>query len=113
PTFRPEPAVLDTAVPAHGWARVTYRLLPTERGNSAFGTAPVAAPGSPGLAGRDRPTPPGGGGQVSPNRSRWPAHGALGRPPPGPAATGPAGCGGPVGSLATIATIPRMTTTGT
>ena len=34
--FRAEPALLRATVPPHGWARLSYRLFPTERGNFAF-----------------------------------------------------------------------------
>src|SRR5262249_20262129 len=36
--FRVNPPVLEAVVPAHGWARLTYRLLPTERGNFSLGS---------------------------------------------------------------------------
>src|SRR5262245_37409667 len=35
--FRAEPALLDAVVPGRGWVRLTYHLLPTERGNFTFG----------------------------------------------------------------------------
>jgi uncharacterized protein (DUF58 family) len=67
PTFRAEPAVLDAVVPGHGWARVAYRLLPTERGNFAFGKVAVRCRGPLGLARADRTLPAGEAVQVYPN----------------------------------------------
>jgi uncharacterized protein (DUF58 family) len=52
--FRAEPAVLRTSVPAHGRARLTYHLLPTERGNFSFGDVAVRCRGPLGLALVDR-----------------------------------------------------------
>jgi uncharacterized protein (DUF58 family) len=37
PGFRVEPPMLETTVPARGWVRLVYRLLPTARGNFQFG----------------------------------------------------------------------------
>jgi uncharacterized protein (DUF58 family) len=52
--FRAEPAVLQATVPAHGWARLAYRLLPTERGNFSFGDVALRCRGPLGLAAVDR-----------------------------------------------------------
>src|SRR5262249_28363312 len=38
PAFRAEPNLLPATVPPHGWVRLAYRLLPTERGNFSFGS---------------------------------------------------------------------------
>jgi uncharacterized protein (DUF58 family) len=54
PAFRAEPALLDATVPRHGWARLTYRLLPIERGNFSFGDVAVRCRGPLGLARVDR-----------------------------------------------------------
>ena len=54
PGFRAEPPLHDATIPAHGWARLTYRLLPTERGNFSFGDAAVRCRGPLGLACVDR-----------------------------------------------------------
>ena len=50
PDFRAEPAVLSGRVPAHGRARLAYRLLPTERGNLDFGNIYLRCQGPLGLA---------------------------------------------------------------
>src|SRR5438132_4141523 len=52
--FPTEPALLRATVPPHGWARLSYRLLPTERGNFAFGNIYVRVRGPLGLAWADR-----------------------------------------------------------
>jgi uncharacterized protein (DUF58 family) len=52
--FRAEPALLKAIVPPHGWARLTYRLLPTDRGNFDFGSIYVRCRGPLGLAWVDR-----------------------------------------------------------
>ncbi len=67
PSFRAEPPLLDADVPAHGWARLRYRLLPTERGNFAFGDVAVRCRGPLGLACVDRLLPAAEGVQVYPN----------------------------------------------
>jgi uncharacterized protein (DUF58 family) len=67
PAFRAEPALLDVRVPARGWARVAYRLLPTERGNFAFGDVAVRVRGPLGLARCDRALPAAEEVQVYPN----------------------------------------------
>jgi uncharacterized protein (DUF58 family) len=67
PSFRAEPPLLDATVPAHGWTRLTYRLLPTERGNFAFGDVAVRCRGPLGLARVDRLLPAAENVQVYPN----------------------------------------------
>ncbi|MHB1425627.1 MAG: DUF58 domain-containing protein [Gemmataceae bacterium] len=67
PGFRAEPPLLDSSVPAHGWSRLTYRLLPTERGNFAFGDVAVRCRGPLGLACVDRLLPAAEEVQVYPN----------------------------------------------
>jgi uncharacterized protein (DUF58 family) len=67
PTFRAEPALIDAVVPAHGWARVAYRVLPTERGNFALGNVAVRCRGPLRLAWADRAIPAGEAVQVYPN----------------------------------------------
>jgi uncharacterized protein (DUF58 family) len=64
---RAEPALLDATVPAHGWVKLTYRLLPTERGNFSFGDVAVRCRGPLGLACVDRLLPAAEGVQVYPN----------------------------------------------
>jgi uncharacterized protein (DUF58 family) len=66
-SFRAEPSLLDTVVPAHGWSRLTYRLLPSERGNFAFGDVAVRCRGPLGLACVDRLLPAAEEVQVYPN----------------------------------------------
>jgi uncharacterized protein (DUF58 family) len=66
-SFRAEPPLLDAVVPRHGWARLVYRLLPTERGNFAFGDVAVRCRGPLGLACVDRMLPAAEGVQVYPN----------------------------------------------
>jgi uncharacterized protein (DUF58 family) len=65
--FRAEPRLLEASVPAHGWARVPYRLLPTDRGNFAFGDLHVRRRGPLGLAWVDRTVPAAEPVQVFPN----------------------------------------------
>jgi uncharacterized protein (DUF58 family) len=65
--FRAEPALLGAVVPAHGWARLAYRLLPTERGNFAFENIYVRLRGPLGLAWVDRAVAAGEEVQVYPN----------------------------------------------
>lgn len=67
PLFRAEPPLLRTTVPAHGWARLGYRLLPSERGNFSFGDVAVRCRGPLGLAAVDRILPAAEGVQVYPN----------------------------------------------
>jgi uncharacterized protein (DUF58 family) len=52
--FPVEPRLLEASVPSHGWARLTYRLLPTERGNFSFGDLWLRVRGPFGLATVDR-----------------------------------------------------------
>jgi len=52
--FPAEPSLLTTTVPAHAWVRLAYRLLPTERGNFAYGDLHVRLRGPLGLAWSDR-----------------------------------------------------------
>ncbi len=67
PQFRAEPDVLEAVVPAHGSVRVTYRLLPTERGNFSFGNVAVRCRGPLRLALVDRAFTAGESVQVYPN----------------------------------------------
>jgi uncharacterized protein (DUF58 family) len=67
PSFRAEPSLLPGVIPAHGWSRLTYRLLPTERGNFAFGDMVVRCRGPLGLACVDRQLPAAEEVQVYPN----------------------------------------------
>jgi uncharacterized protein (DUF58 family) len=67
PSFRAEPPLLDAKVPARGWSRLTYRLLPTERGNFTFGDVAVRCRGPLGLACVDRLLPAAEDIQVYPN----------------------------------------------
>ncbi|HTU93471.1 MAG TPA: DUF58 domain-containing protein, partial [Gemmataceae bacterium] len=67
PGFRAEPAFLAATVPARGWSRLAYRLLPTERGNFAFGDVAVRCRGPLGLACVDRLLPAAEDVQVYPN----------------------------------------------
>ena len=48
--FRVAPQVLEASIPSHGWARLAYRLLPTERGNFSFGDVGLRIRGPLGLA---------------------------------------------------------------
>jgi uncharacterized protein (DUF58 family) len=65
--FQVEPAVLSATVPGRGWARVAYRMLPTERGNFSFGSLAVRCRGPLGLACADRSLPAAEPVQVYPN----------------------------------------------
>src|SRR5262245_50188088 len=65
--FRAEPPVLDAVVPGHGWTRLTYRLLPTDRGNFSFGPIYLRCRGVLGLAWIDRTIPAAETVQVYPN----------------------------------------------
>src|SRR5438132_14091338 len=67
PRFRAEPAVLAGTVPAYGWARLTYRLTPTERGNFTFNDLYLRVRGPLGLAWVDRTIPATDPVQVYPN----------------------------------------------
>src|SRR5262245_1577689 len=67
PAFRAEPALLEATVPAHGWVRLAYRLLPDQRGNFAFGNIYLRCRGPFGLAWVDRTVPAGEQVQVYPN----------------------------------------------
>ncbi len=67
PAFRAEPPHLEAAVPPHGWSRLMYRLLPTERGNFAFGDVAVRCRGPLRLAFVDRLLPAAESVQVYPN----------------------------------------------
>ncbi|HTU18004.1 MAG TPA: DUF58 domain-containing protein [Gemmataceae bacterium] len=67
PGFRADPSLLHAAVPAQGWIRLTYRLLPTERGNFSFGDLAVRCCGPLGLACVDCLLPAGEEVQVYPN----------------------------------------------
>ncbi|HJT79388.1 MAG TPA: DUF58 domain-containing protein, partial [Gemmataceae bacterium] len=67
PLFRAEPLILKAKVPAHGWARVAYRLLPTDRGNFHFGDVHLRCRGPLRLAWTDRTVPAAEAIQVYPN----------------------------------------------
>ncbi|HZY83550.1 MAG TPA: DUF58 domain-containing protein, partial [Gemmataceae bacterium] len=67
PDFGAAPALLRGRLPAHGHARLSYRLLPTERGNFSFGNVAVRCRGPLGLAWADRTVPAGEAVQVYPN----------------------------------------------
>jgi uncharacterized protein (DUF58 family) len=67
PDFRAEPPLLAAMVPARGWSRLAYRLLPTERGNFTFGDVAVRCQGPLGLACVDRLLPAAEDVQVYPN----------------------------------------------
>jgi uncharacterized protein (DUF58 family) len=67
PRFRAEPPMLQATVPARGWSRLTYRLLPTERGNFTFGDVAMRCRGPLGLACVDRLLPAAEDVQVYPN----------------------------------------------
>ncbi|MGH7172034.1 MAG: DUF58 domain-containing protein [Gemmataceae bacterium] len=67
PGFRAEPPLLNATIPAHGWVRLTYRLLPTERGNFSFGDMAMRCRGPLGLACVDRRLPAAEEVQVYPN----------------------------------------------
>jgi uncharacterized protein (DUF58 family) len=67
PLFRAEPTMLEAVVPPHGWARIGYRLLPSDRGNFAFGNIYLRCRGPLGLAWVDRTIPAGETVQVYPN----------------------------------------------
>jgi uncharacterized protein (DUF58 family) len=67
PDFRAEPDTLTLTVPGHGWARATYRLLPTQRGNFDFGDVAVRCHGPFGLASVDHSVAAAEPVQVYPN----------------------------------------------
>jgi uncharacterized protein (DUF58 family) len=67
PTFRADPTTLPARVPPHGWARLRYKLLPSDRGNFSFGNIYVRWRGPFGLAWLDRAIPSGETVQVYPN----------------------------------------------
>jgi uncharacterized protein (DUF58 family) len=54
PQFRAEPGILTSFLPAHGRTRLSYCLLPTERGNFSFGDVALRCRGPLGLALVDR-----------------------------------------------------------
>src|SRR5262245_32186522 len=65
--FPVEPALLDATLPAHAWVRLPYQLLPTDRGNFAFGDIHVRCRGPLRLAWVDRALPARETAQVYPN----------------------------------------------
>jgi uncharacterized protein (DUF58 family) len=65
--FRADPLQLNGVVPAHGQGRLPYRLLPTRRGDFAFGDVSIRCRGPLGLAFVDRRLPAGEAVQVYPN----------------------------------------------
>lgn len=65
--FRSEPSLLEATVPGHGAARLAYRLLPTERGDFAFGNVYLRCRGPLGLAWLDRAVKAGETVPVYPN----------------------------------------------
>jgi uncharacterized protein (DUF58 family) len=67
PAFRAEPALVPVTVPSRGRARVSYLLLPTDRGNFAFGDVAVRCRGPLRLACVDRALPGAEAVQVYPN----------------------------------------------
>ncbi|HYT92323.1 MAG TPA: DUF58 domain-containing protein, partial [Gemmataceae bacterium] len=52
--FPVEPVVLETKLPRHAWVRLSYRLLPTDRGDFTFGDINIRCRGPLGLAWIDR-----------------------------------------------------------
>ena len=54
PAFPVEQSLLTATVAAHAWVRAPYRLLPTDRGNFAFGDLSLRLRGPLGLAWIDR-----------------------------------------------------------
>lgn len=67
PQFPAEPDQLRIIVPAHATLRIGYRLLPTERGNFAFGDVWLRLAGPLGLAWVQRRVPAAEAVQVYPN----------------------------------------------
>src|SRR5439155_23246824 len=55
--FHADPPLLEVNLPAHGWVRLNYRLLPTERGRFFYGDIHVRSRGPLGLAWIDRVLP--------------------------------------------------------
>jgi uncharacterized protein (DUF58 family) len=66
-SFRAEPIEQRVRLPGHGRTRLVYRLLPTERGNFAFGQIYLRCRGPLGLAWRQRAVPAAEPVQVYPN----------------------------------------------
>ncbi len=66
-TFPAEPTLMEATIPPHGWARLGYRLLPTDRGNFEFGNIYLRYRGPLGLAWIDRTVAAGETVQVYPN----------------------------------------------
>jgi uncharacterized protein (DUF58 family) len=54
PAFPAQPSLLTAVLPAHGWVRLRYQLLPTDRGNFSFGDVHVRCRGPLGLAWIDK-----------------------------------------------------------
>jgi uncharacterized protein (DUF58 family) len=65
--FSAEPLLLHASLPARGWVRLPYRLLPTDRGNFNFGDLHVRMRGPLGLAWCDRAVAAADRVQVYPN----------------------------------------------
>src|SRR5260370_3385594 len=65
--FSAEPDSQTTVVPAHGTVRLSYHLVPTERGNFQFGNIGLRCRGPMGLAWIDRTIPASESVQVYPN----------------------------------------------
>jgi len=66
-SFQAEPVEQPARVPRHGRTRVTYRLLPTDRGNFTFGQINLRCRGPLGLAWTQRTVPAADPVQVFPN----------------------------------------------
>jgi uncharacterized protein (DUF58 family) len=66
-TFKADPIEQRVRIPGHGRARLTYRLLPAERGNYAFGNVYLRCRGPLGLAWTQRTVPAAEPVQVYPN----------------------------------------------
>src|SRR5262245_57290230 len=67
PQFPADPPLLEAVVRPHGWVRLRYRLLPTDRGNFRFGNIYLRCRGPLGLAWIDCTLPTGEPVQVYPN----------------------------------------------
>ena len=65
--FPADQAITEVVVPPFGWCRVTYRLLPTERGNFEFGNIALRRRGRLSLAWADQSMPAAESVQVYPN----------------------------------------------
>jgi uncharacterized protein (DUF58 family) len=65
--FQVDPPLLQATVPGRGWVRLTYRLMPTERGNFQFGNIDARLRGPLGLAWVDRTLDAQEEAQVYPN----------------------------------------------